>query len=82
MKINVVQIGNSKGIRIPKAILDQCEIEQQVELDVRDGHIVLEPVRRTPRTGWDERFRQMAESYDDRLLIDDSLDLESPDWEW
>ena len=82
MRINIVQIGNSKGIRIPKAILDKCGIEQEVGLDVRGGSIVLEPVGRTPRFGWDEAFRRMAERHDDQLLIDDSLDLEHIDWEW
>lgn len=82
MKVKVVQIGNSRGIRIPKAILDQCRIAEQVELDVRDGTIVLEPVRARPRAGWAEQFRRMAEVGDDRLLIDDNLDADSGDWEW
>ena len=82
MRINIVQIGDSRGIRIPKAILDRCGIEQEVGLDVRGGSIILEPVGRTPRFGWDEAFRRMAERHDDQLLINDSLDPEHTDWEW
>ena len=45
MLISVVAIGNSKGIRIPKAILEQCDIRDKIHLKVSGGRIVLEPVR-------------------------------------
>ena len=82
MKVSVVPIGNSRGVRIPKAILDQCDIQSEVDLDVRDGKIILEPVRRKPRSGWSEAFAEMSAEDDDRLLIDDAIDLASDDWEW
>ena len=82
MKVSIVQIGNSRGIRIPKAILDQCEVKTEVDLDVQDGKIVLDPRIAEPRTGWDQQFAKMAENQDDSLLIDDSVDLEVEDWEW
>ena len=84
MRINVVQVGNSRGIRIPKAILDQCKIDEEVDLEVLDGKIIIEPRRRKPREGWDEAFERMAGHGDDALFIDDSvdLDLESEDWQW
>lgn len=82
MVINIVQIGNSKGIRIPKAILEQCRIESAVSLEVKNGKIVLEPVDSMPRQGWKEAFNRMHEAGDDELLVDDSLDLDSDDWEW
>ncbi|GAH76797.1 unnamed protein product, partial [marine sediment metagenome] len=46
MLINIVPIGNSKGIRIPKAILDQCDIENEVDLEVENGKIIIEPIKR------------------------------------
>ena len=82
MQLNIVQIGNSKGIRIPKAILEQCEIEDQVDLEVEDGRIILEPKKKTPREGWGKAFKTMATTQDDALLIDDSVDIEMDDWEW
>jgi antitoxin MazE len=82
MQLNVVQIGNSKGIRIPKAILEQCQIEDQVDLEVEDGRIILEPKKKTPREGWGKAFEAMATNQDDALLIDDSVDIEMDDWEW
>ena len=82
MLLSVVPIGNSKGIRIPKAILEQCNIRDQIELEVENGRIILEPVRDSPRQGWDEAFREMAANNDDSLLIPDSIDIEMDDWEW
>ena len=82
MQLNIVRIGNSKGIRIPKAILEQCQIEDQVDLVVENGRIILEPKRKTPRQGWGKAFRDMASTEEDALLIDDSVDIEMDDWEW
>jgi len=82
MLLKVVRIGNSKGIRVPKAILEQCQIEDQVELEIEDGRIILEPKRKTPRQGWGKAFRAMATARDDALLIDDGLDIEADQWEW
>jgi len=80
--LNVVQIGNSKGIRIPKAILKQCQIEDQVDLEVEDGKIILKARKKTPRKGWEKAFKAMAPNQDDALLIDDNIDVEMDDWEW
>lgn len=82
MLLSVVPIGNSKGIRIPKAILEQCNIRDQIELEVEDGRIILEPVHDNPRQGWEEAFQEMASNKDDSLLIPDGIDAEMDDWEW
>jgi antitoxin MazE len=82
MMLSVVQIGNSKGIRIPKAILEQCNIRDQIELEVDGGRIILEAVKETPRKGWDIAFSDMAANNDDTLLITDSIDPDMADWEW
>jgi mRNA interferase MazF len=62
MVINIVRIGNSKGIRIPRAILEQCRIESEVSLEVENGKIVLEPVTSVPRQGWKEALNRMHEA--------------------
>jgi antitoxin MazE len=82
MLINIVPIGNSKGIRIPKAILDQCDIENEVDLEVKNGKIIIEPIKRIPRNGWTESFIQMAKTGEDQLLFEEAIDLEMEDWEW
>ena len=82
MLISVVPIGNSKGIRLPKGILEQCQITDKVELEVQDSEIILKPVKKKVREGWADEFKKMHEREDDKLLIEDVLDAESLDWEW
>ncbi|MBD2751769.1 AbrB/MazE/SpoVT family DNA-binding domain-containing protein [Spirosoma validum] len=78
MRLAVVSIGNSKGIRIPKAVLDKYQISNSVEVEMREDELVLRPIRK-PREGWEEAFKQMHANGDDRLLIPDVFDDET--WE-
>jgi antitoxin MazE len=55
---------------------------REVELETEGEKIIIKPVRKTPRQGWAEAFRQMAERGEDELLIDDGLDLDESGWEW
>ena len=80
MLVHLVSIGNSKGIRIPAALLRQYGINEEVELLPGKDEIVIRPVQRKPRNCWDEAFALMRERNEDALLTDDSLDLE--EWEW
>jgi antitoxin MazE len=80
MLAQLVSIGNSKGIRIPAALLRQYNIQEEVELLPGNDEIILRPVSRKPRAGWDQAFATMHERGEDRLLLDDTLDLEG--WEW
>ncbi|MFZ4615087.1 MAG: AbrB/MazE/SpoVT family DNA-binding domain-containing protein [Rectinemataceae bacterium] len=80
--MSLVQVGNSKGIRLPKSILDQCQIEDKLEMEVTNNEIILKPVKNKPREKWAEKFRKMSEKGDDALLINDSLDLSDKEWEW
>jgi len=82
IRVPVVPIGNSRGIRIPKPLLRQCGIEGDVTIEVVGNTLVIRPVSETPRAGWDERFREMAKHGDDAPLLDDALDLETDGWEW
>ncbi|ORC35914.1 peptidase [Marispirochaeta aestuarii] len=82
MIISVIPIGNSKGIRIPKGILKQLEIDEKVELEVRDKEILIKPVKTRPREGWEEAFTEMHKNGDDALMFPEILDQESFEWEW
>ena len=82
MKVNIVSIGNSKGIRIPKSILDQCSFDREAELEVQNNKLVIKPVRRKVREGWDKSFKLMHARQEDVLAVNDSLDLEMENWEW
>lgn len=76
MEIPLINIGNSKGIRLPKAILEQYNISDTLELILEKGRIILKP-KSMPRKGWEKSFRQMHENGEDQLLIDSVFDDES-----
>jgi antitoxin MazE len=78
----VVPIGNSRGIRMPKSILSALNIKDKVEMEVHENEITLKPVEKVPRQGWEEAFYAMHENADDALVIADSMDSNSFDWEW
>lgn len=82
MKTKLVSIGNSKGIRIPMAILKQFNIENEVDLEVKKEKIVIKPIKTKPREGWENAFRLMHERKDDVLLLDETIDSAIENWEW
>jgi len=73
MQADVVKIGNSRGIRIPAALLKQCGIGNKVELEVNQNQIVIKPVS-APRQGWAAAFARMHQAGEDELLISENLD--------
>ena len=76
MKIPIVKIGNSKGIRISKTILDKYNIKDAVDLVFEEEQIVIRPIAKA-RAGWEEAFKEMHEKGDDILLIDDMFQDEN-----
>ena len=83
MKTRIVQVGNSKGIRIPKPLLDQTGLKGEVDVQVRQNSIVIRPSTK-PRDGWSKAFREMARAGDDRLLDDvpNQSSFDQDEWEW
>ncbi len=81
MKAKIVSIGNSKGIRIPKTILKQCNIKDNVDIEVENKRIILRPITHKPRKGWDKAFKIMHERKDDVLFFDEKIDRDIEDWE-
>lgn len=83
MKVNLVSIGNSKGIRIPRSIIKECGFGDEVELSVGEGVVVLAPARNV-REGWDNAFEKMAAAGDEALLVPEHLEHEwdEEEWEW
>jgi antitoxin MazE len=55
MKVSLVQVGNSRGVRLPKAVLEQCDFANDAELTVEEGRIVLTPIK-APRGDWGAAF--------------------------
>jgi antitoxin MazE len=83
MQIDIIPIGNSKGVRIPKAFLEQCGLGGTVEMRVEKNRLILEAPRRKPREGWAEAAKQCHAAGDDKLLWpEDMQDDFDADWEW
>ncbi len=76
MELSVINIGNSKGIRLSKTVLEKYNIQDKIELILEKGYIILKP-KNEPRKDWEKSFIQMHENSDDQLLIDDVFDNES-----
>lgn len=80
MEISVISIGNSKGIRLTKTILEKYNIKDTVELILEKGYIILKS-KSVPRKDWEKSFEKMHKVGDDNLLIDDVFNDENFD-EW
>jgi len=84
VKTRIVKIGNSQGIRIPKILLEQSNLGEEVELELELDQIVVRSVR-VVRQGWDDAFQAMSVQGDDELLDGETLALSAWDedeWEW
>ena len=84
MRARVIKIGNSQGLRIPKPILEQTGIRDDVEIELDKNQIIIRPVQKV-RDGWDKAFKRMAENGDDELIIDDkdiSHTWDDEEWQW
>ncbi|MBI2839587.1 MAG: AbrB/MazE/SpoVT family DNA-binding domain-containing protein [Acidobacteria bacterium] len=83
MTAKVIRIGNSRGIRLPKMVLDQCGIADMVDLAVGHRRITIRPhVSANPRAGWDEAFAQMASMRDDRPPEWPETQWDKREWRW
>lgn len=80
MEASIIKIGNSKGLRLSKSILEKYNIKDKIELILEKSQIVIKPVAK-PRNGWDEAFGKMNAHADDTLLINDVFEDENPE-EW
>ncbi len=80
MEVSVVKIGNSRGIRFSKTIIERYNIRDTVEMILDKGHIIIKPLSR-PRKGWDKAFIQMHANGDDKLIMPDIFEEENLD-EW
>jgi antitoxin MazE len=82
MKTKIVRIGNSRGVRIPKPLLEEAGLEERVELRVVDGGIMIES-ERAPRAGWADAAALAKERGDDTLLdAAVSTRFDELEWEW
>jgi len=80
MEVSVIKIGNSRGIRFSKTIIERYNIRDTVEMILDKGHIIIKPLAK-PRKGWDKAFMEMHVNGDDKLIMPDIFEEENLD-EW
>ena len=84
MKTKLVPVGDSLGVRIPEALLEQLRLHDHVHLEVEQGRLIIRAAAPV-RSGWDDAFREMGERGDDTVLDGDSLAAtrwDCMEWDW
>lgn len=82
MKSRIVQIGNSKGVRLPKPLLAEAGLSEEVEIRARDGAIIISRAL-SVRAGWGDAARRAHERGDDRLLDEPvNTRFDEEEWKW
>ena len=84
MKAKIIKIGNSQGVRIPKLILEQTGLGEEVEIEADDDRIIIKPATYA-RQGWNDAFESMSINADDVLLDADLTgqeDWDQKEWQW
>ena len=81
MNAQIIKIGNSHGIRIPKAVLEETRISGEVELEVTGEGILIRNIKK-PRSDWDAAFKSLNEGDDDLQLSRPTSSFEKKDWQW
>jgi len=81
-RTHIIRIGNSRGIRVPKALLDQAQLPEEVELCAEPGRLVVKSAHRPPQ-GWAEAAKLMHQSGHDRLLEEMTpTRFDQEEWAW
>ena len=81
-KTRIVRIGNSRGIRVPKLLLDQADLPEEVELRAEPGRLIVSAAVR-PRSGWEAKARTMHQRGEDTLFDDGpATRFEDAEWRW
>jgi len=80
MKVPIIRIGNSKGLRLSKEILERYNFQGAVDLILEDNQVVIKPINE-PRKDWDETFKRLGSDYEHLLIPDVFDDEQFEDWE-
>jgi antitoxin MazE len=76
MDVSLIPIGNSKGIRLPKTVIEKYDLRDTIELILEKEYIILKP-KMSSRKDWDKAFKKMHQNGDDKLLMADVFEDEN-----
>ncbi len=83
MILKVIDIGNSKGIRLPQALIKNYSIEKEIKVELNEDGILLKPIKNA-REGWEGQFKSAlaAQSDDDKSWQEPSNKFDEEEWQW
>ena len=82
MKARLVRIGNSRGVRLPKPLIEEAGLTDEVEIVLGDGSVIIAPAKR-PRSGWADGAKALRARNEDRLLDPPTATrFDDKDWKW
>ena len=85
MRSKLIPIGNSRGVRLPKSVIEQCGLGDEIELVVRNDCLIVRSPK-APRAGWEEAFKRMRAANHDRLLdaqaVAKPTEWDETEWTW
>ncbi len=82
MKVRIVRVGNSRGIRLPKPLLQEAQLDDEVEVQAEPGRMLISKTVK-PHAGWAEAARRMRERDQDRLIDQPTpAQFDKREWKW
>lgn len=81
MKAQIIRIGNSQGVRIPKTLIEDGKLSGEVELELHEDGILIRSLQK-PRANWDAAFKSVADIDDDQPIVESHTDFEKKEWQW
>ncbi|MFM8576172.1 MAG: AbrB/MazE/SpoVT family DNA-binding domain-containing protein [Limnohabitans sp.] len=82
MHVTIRPFGNSKGVIIPKPLLAQVGLQDEAEIEVQDGALVLRPVQAPVRQGWEQAAQAIAVAKEDEQVMGDAPLADEGEWQW
>ena len=83
MKIKLINIGNSKGLRLPKTIIQQYKIGEDLQIELQEDGILLKPLTK-PRAGWSEQFEKAVKPIEkqEKNWMEARNRFDKEEWTW
>jgi len=81
MKAQIIKIGNSQGIRIPKTMIEDGKLSGEVELELHEDGLLIRSLQK-PRANWDAAFKATSDADDDQWIGDTRTAFENKEWQW
>jgi antitoxin MazE len=81
MKTRLVRIGNSRGVRLPKPLIEEAGLSEEVEVRARQGSIIILPVAGI-RAGWAEAAERLRRAQDGLLDEPTPTRFDRKEWKW